>query len=51
MANAATTGKAAAAQTARGSISSFIERNYRHFNSLALRNAADAYNAHVEKGG
>jgi len=41
------------AQTAatRDSTTRFIKRNYKHFNSLALKNAADAYKAHVEKGG
>lgn len=47
----ANTTAAKPAQAVKGAISSFIERNYRHFNSLALKNAADAYNAHIEKGG
>lgn len=37
--------------TLKGDISRFIETNYRHFNSLALRNAAAAYKAHIEAGG
>ncbi len=32
-------------------ISEFIERHYRHFNAAALRDAADAYSAHLEGGG
>jgi len=35
---------------ARG-ITGFIERNYRHFNSLTLRNAAAAYRTHIDAGG
>ena len=34
-----------------GSISEFIERNYRHFNAAVLRDAADAYIAHLDRGG
>src|SRR5262249_26032725 len=30
-----------------GSISEFIERNYRHFNAAVLKEAADAYIAHL----
>src|SRR5881296_2088987 len=33
------------------SISEFIERNYRHFNAAVLRDAADAYIAHLDRGG
>ena len=33
-----------------GPISSFIEKNYRHFNAAALRDAARAYVAHLESG-
>src|SRR5882762_4387993 len=33
------------------SISEFIERNYRHFNAAVLKDAADAYIAHLDKGG
>jgi deoxyhypusine synthase len=34
-----------------GSISEFIERNYRHFNAAVLKDAADAYVAHLAGGG
>jgi deoxyhypusine synthase len=34
-----------------GSISQFIERNYRHFNAAVLKDAADAYIAHLDRGG
>jgi deoxyhypusine synthase len=34
-----------------GSISEFIERNYRHFNAAVLKDAADAYIAHLDRGG
>jgi deoxyhypusine synthase len=34
-----------------GPISEFIDRHYRHFNAAVLKDAADAYNAHLEKGG
>src|SRR3954471_16186393 len=34
-----------------GSISEFIERNFRHFNSAVLKDAADAYVTHLDKGG
>jgi deoxyhypusine synthase len=34
-----------------GSISKFIERHYRHFNAAVLKEAADAYIAHLERGG
>jgi deoxyhypusine synthase len=34
-----------------GSISEFIERNYRHFNAAVLKDAADAYSAHLDRGG
>src|SRR6201996_8197129 len=33
------------------SISEFIERNFRHFNAAVLKDAADAYRAHLEGGG
>jgi len=33
-----------------GSISEFIERNYRHFNAAVLKDAADAYIAHLNRG-
>jgi deoxyhypusine synthase len=35
----------------RGPISTFIKHHYRHFNAAALREAADAYVAHLDKGG
>ena len=34
-----------------GSISEFIERNFRHFNAAVLKDAADAYIAHLDGGG
>src|SRR5436189_6070698 len=34
-----------------GSISQFIDRNFRHFNAAALKDAADAYIAHLNGGG
>jgi deoxyhypusine synthase len=34
-----------------GSISEFIDRHYRHFNAAVLKDAADAYMAHLESGG
>src|SRR5215470_2742141 len=34
-----------------GSISQFIDRHYRHFNAAALKDAADAYTAHLDRGG
>jgi len=34
-----------------GSISQFIDRNYRHFNAAVLKDAADAYIAHLDRGG
>src|SRR5262249_25368433 len=34
-----------------GSISEFIERHFRHFNAAVLKDAADAYIAHVDRGG
>src|SRR4249919_834365 len=34
-----------------GSISEFIERHFRHFNAAVLKDAADAYIAHLDKGG
>src|SRR5437870_12875533 len=34
-----------------GSISQFIERHFRHFNAAALKDAADAYIAHLDGGG
>jgi len=34
-----------------GSISQFIDRHYRHFNAAVLKEAADAYIAHLDHGG
>src|SRR5213595_3808354 len=34
-----------------GSISQFIDRHYRHFNAAVLKDAADAYIAHLDCGG
>jgi len=34
-----------------GSISRFIDRHYRHFNAAVLKDAADAYIAHLAAGG
>lgn len=34
-----------------GSVSEFIDRHYRHFNAAVLKDAADAYMAHLESGG
>ena len=34
-----------------GPISQFIDRHYRHFNAAALKDAADAYGAHLAQGG
>jgi deoxyhypusine synthase len=34
-----------------GPISQFIDRNYRHFNAAALKDAADGYVRHLEGGG
>src|SRR5256884_6408345 len=34
-----------------GSISQFIDRHYRHFNAAMLKDAADAYIAHLDCGG
>jgi deoxyhypusine synthase len=34
-----------------GNIGEFIERNYRHFNAAVLKDAADAYIAHLNRGG
>lgn len=34
-----------------GPVSRFIERHYRHFNAAALKDAADAYGAHLSGGG
>jgi deoxyhypusine synthase len=34
-----------------GSITQFIDRHYRHFNAAVLKDAADAYIAHLDRGG
>jgi deoxyhypusine synthase len=34
-----------------GTVSQFIDRHYRHFNAAVLKDAADAYVAHLERGG
>jgi deoxyhypusine synthase len=34
-----------------GSISQFIDRHYRHFNAAVLKDAAEAYMAHLDRGG
>src|SRR2546422_8449872 len=34
-----------------GSISQFIDRHFRHFNAASLKDAADAYIAHLDGGG
>ena len=34
-----------------GTIREFIHRHYRHFNAVALVDAADAYRHHLEQGG
>src|SRR2546425_3106654 len=34
-----------------GSISQFIDHHYRHFNAAVLKDAADAYIAHLDRGG
>src|SRR5437879_8466573 len=33
-----------------GSISQFIDRHFRHFNAAVLKDAADAYIAHLDRG-
>ena len=33
-----------------GSVSSFIEHHYRHFNAATLVDAAKAYKTHIESG-
>lgn len=35
----------------KGPISMFINRNYKHFNSAALKDAAIGYESHIDKGG
>ncbi|MGE4130334.1 MAG: deoxyhypusine synthase family protein [Bdellovibrionales bacterium] len=39
------------APTAMGPITQFINKNYLHFNAAALKDAAEGYKQHVEKGG
>ncbi len=34
-----------------GAISQFIDRHYRHFNAAVVKDAADAYIAHLDRGG
>ncbi len=34
-----------------GNVSRFIDRHYRHFNAAVLKDAAEAYIAHLEQGG
>jgi deoxyhypusine synthase len=38
-------------QGKRGNVSQFIDRHYRHFNAAVLRDAANAYNAHLDRSG
>jgi deoxyhypusine synthase len=33
------------------SVSAFIDRHFRHFNAAALKDAANAYTAHIDRGG
>jgi deoxyhypusine synthase len=37
--------------TGAGSVSSFIDRHFRHFNAAALKDAADGYRRHIDQGG
>ena len=34
-----------------GSVSEFIDRHYRHFNAAVLKDAAEAYTRHLDRGG
>src|SRR5262249_40852558 len=34
-----------------GPVSAFIDRHFRHFNAAALRDAAEAYGRHLDRGG
>jgi len=34
-----------------GPVSQFIDRNYRHFNAAALKDAAEGYSRHMDQGG
>lgn len=36
---------------ANGAISKFLKHHFRHFNAAALVDAAEAYRAHLDKGG
>jgi deoxyhypusine synthase len=38
-------------KTKKGPVSTFIRHHYRHFNSAALIDAAEAYQKHLDKGG
>src|SRR4051812_40870604 len=42
---------AATDKTQAGPITQFINQHYRHFNSATLKDASEAYKAHIEKGG
>lgn len=47
-----TAGKSGESKAAtKGSVRDFIQRNYRHFNAATLRDAAEAYSRHVDRGG
>jgi deoxyhypusine synthase len=35
----------------KGSVSQFIDHNFRHFNAAVLKDAADAYTNHIDRGG
>ncbi|MEO6848515.1 MAG: deoxyhypusine synthase family protein, partial [Chthoniobacterales bacterium] len=34
-----------------GAVTEFIARHFRHFNAAALKDAADGYRQHIDKGG
>ncbi len=40
-----------ASQVTVGSVSRFIDEHFRHFNAAVLKDAADAYIAHLDRGG
>jgi deoxyhypusine synthase len=46
-----TTNQTSTSTGSEGPISRFINHHYRHFNSATLKDAATAYNVHLEKGG
>jgi deoxyhypusine synthase len=46
-----TTGFADMKRDTQGAISAFIAHHFRHFNAAALKDAADAYVAHLDAGG